>query len=985
MATIPCPLGFFMKLSEPRSPLSYSGVCNARVTEHDGVFTVLVLGAETVGDFTHLGRQFEAARMIVCCGPGLEMNTRSCEYPNIQFLVGDPLSRGVKERVLALTDRLDLVIDIGAGLPSQAVGAFAHYWDHVASGGSYLFLGLDRVGSHAETVFPEVSIGDFAMRLWQVAHHNRNSTSAERSALLAPFGEALPVEFRESGLARVHEVELSIAHCVVRKGNKTCGDPMSCWLPEPMLDAKASAPEALLVQPYETLEIDQELAARTREVFALQQEVRSLRARCDSMTKAELDFVALQESRSWRLTRPLRVLIGLLLRESGYVTEIRGVFRLLAGRFPSWLRRVVFSEPHIEERGVARPRLRRDVPVDIVVVRLHGEADSIRRCLESVLRFTLPPYRLFLTEAGSGGADIHVLEQLAAAYGAHMLPHDQDRGLGSALPPMPTPDFNRWVALLRDDVVVSEGWLDGLAEALSLDPQAAAVGSLTTAMLNNWFTDLEGDFADRTAEWADAEKVAASVFRVGCRQPIRVSRLDGACVLFRSGGLVKAARCTAEEARTNGGRARAIPPGRTRLVVAGDVFVGTAVVPCENVRELLRASVERSLSYWTQMFPTSAHDGSVPLSLAAVCGRAAEDVRWGRVAMVDRSRFEGRRVAFLLSADASSARSAFLLAQAHALGDLGIDAWIVRIGSETAGSSAESELPILHAKCHRHVPEALADTGVQFDAVVAVGAELLEAVPKLGTVRACYLWAGPGARPEIVDTEQLRILTGEALSDLRVLTESDKALEALTERVALRAAVVGPSTDTAIFRPPLRYGRRLGGLRIMILTGCRHDDLRLAVSSLPAPFRSRLVPRDVVVTSLAIELRRLSEYSRRSSSLQGVAPTDLANRLRRCDVFLTLCQSTLADYVALAAMACGCAVVIARNDGAPEFAHHEENALVVVANRAANAVARLARDRALCDRLRLRAASEATARSHRRAALAMANALFDADVAERPL
>jgi len=137
----------------------------------------------------------------------------------------------------------------------------------------------------------------------------------------------------------------------------------------------------------------------------------------------------------------------------------------------------------------------------------------------------------------------------------------------------------------------------------------------------------------------------------------------------------------------------------------------------------------------------------------------------------------------------------------------------------------------------------------------------------------------------------------------------------------------------------------------------------------------------VLAADLSLALKDLAA----TESLTDLSPQHLSMRLRRSDIFLDLSDSPAGELVTLAAMACGCAVVISRTG--PEFARHEDNALVVAhtdQDTPMAAVERLAADHVLCDRLRRQAALDAAARPHRRAALALASFLFDGDLEARP-
>lgn len=738
---------------------------------------------------------------------------------------------------------------------------------------------------------------------------------------------------------------------------------------------------------------------RNREVFALEQEIRTLRARCEALAAVESEFTALGESRSWRWTRPLRVLLGLLLREPAYVGQLRSLTRWIHSRgLGGWLHALFPPDSPIEQMGVPRPRRRRDVSVDIVVL-IDGQVALVRQCLDAVLRSTLPPYRLFLMDV-SGKPEIDAyLDRLAATHGAQLLPHDPSLGVGRTLYAALQPEKG-WLALLRDDTIVSEGWLDALMQAAAIYPRAAVVGPLTTAMLHEWLpaTEQGAIIGETTTGLADLDDIAAAVLRVGCRQPIAVRHLDGACLLVRR-ELLNAS--TGVDARTLAKGIELNPTPwswtrrwRPRLLLADDVYVETRAKPTGRCRQ----SEQNAVGVDANRGDTNAGRGSVNIesdtchliALAATCGRLAEEIQWGRAALSRNPRLEGRRVAFLMPAGTVSAGIAALLDQAQALRDLGVDAWIVRVGLVRPPSEAVSpafQLPVLWARSARDVQTTLADVDIRFDAVVAVGMDMLGALPlAAGPICGCYLPADSRIEPAVLGSEQRALLRRPTSGRLRLLAQIGGTAESLAKQLAVQSGVVGASIDTAVFRPSpaMDVGNRAP--RISVLLGRDLEGAGLSLWELPVRLRSRLrlpMPVDAV---LAADLSLALKDPAATESLADLSPQDLSIRLRRSDIFLDLSDSPAGEFVTLAAMACGCAVIISCTGTGPEFARHEGNALIVAnADQDAPiaAVARLAADHVLCDRLRRQAALDAAARPHRRAALALAITLFDGDLEAR--
>jgi hypothetical protein len=589
------------------------------------------------------------------------------------------------------------------------------------------------------------------------------------------------------------------------------------------------------------------------------------------------------------------------------------------------------------------------------------------------------------------------LSAFAGTHGAQLLPQNSDSSLGYGLSAALGQADGGWVALLRDDVVVAEGWLDRLMQALTTDVRAAAVGPLTTAVLCDMLPASEQGaiVGDATAEPVHVDEIAAAAFRVGCWRPVRVSRLDGACLLLRGERRGALSRIDLRPWLNGNGRASSLwfqlSGQSARLLLAADVYVQTGAAP--SVRgAVAQRGASNALGAMNEAGSVQARvavapDGGHPIALAAACGRIAEEIKWESSAASRNSWFEGRRLALLLPVSALSTGITVVLDQAYALRDLGVDAWIVRVGaspSHAEVASAAFQLPVLWARTARDVPPTLADTGIRFDAVVAVGMKMLEALPfSKEPICGCYLPAESIVEMAAPSRHHVALLGHcAAQGRLRLLAQVATAAGSLLEQLAVQPEVVGVSIDTTVFRPLPTAVAGSHAQRISVLRAQGPDGAQLSLGALPTPRRSRLGLSMWADSVLGDDLSRAMKKSEATDLLIDLDPLDLAMQLRRSEVFLDLSNSPLGEIITLAAMACGCAVIIACSDRGPEFARHEENALIVDRADAAApvaAIARLVADPVFCDRLRRQAAVDAASRPHRRAALALASALFDCD------
>ncbi len=102
---------------------------------------------------------------------------------------------------------------------------------------------------------------------------------------------------------------------------------------------------------------------------------------------------------------------------------------------------------------------RRDEPVDIVIC-VHNALGSVRACIESVLRCTMPPYRIVVVDDGSGSETAAYLDQIAGEQGLTLIRNAEAQGYTRAANTGLKAVAAPWVVLLNSDTIVSPDWLD---------------------------------------------------------------------------------------------------------------------------------------------------------------------------------------------------------------------------------------------------------------------------------------------------------------------------------------------------------------------------------------------------------------------------------------------------------------------------------------------------------------------------------------------
>ncbi|MBW2458564.1 MAG: glycosyltransferase family 2 protein, partial [Deltaproteobacteria bacterium] len=177
------------------------------------------------------------------------------------------------------------------------------------------------------------------------------------------------------------------------------------------------------------------------------------------------------------------------------------------------------------------------LPMTTIVVVSSGPLGATERCLAGIYRHTHVPFEVIVVP---GAASEDSLRHL------HALSHDDLRVLAQDEPLCVGAAFNtgaaaargEFLALLRDDTLVCEGWLEPLLRGLVAHPQLAVIGPMTNVAPNGQRLD-----EDLSTASADRDQVAATLgLRAsGCIAPER--NLLGFCRVMRQQLFEELGRC----------------------------------------------------------------------------------------------------------------------------------------------------------------------------------------------------------------------------------------------------------------------------------------------------------------------------------------------------------------------------------------------------------------------------------------------------------
>lgn len=767
------------------------------------------------------------------------------------------------------------------------------------------------------------------------------------------------------------------------------------------------------------------LGARSREEElerALGERDRRLQALRSQLAEGEAFIARVLGSRSWRVLQFLqrsrrwllpkgslraRVLRDLLSRAAGAASAVHRLGRRLARRPVSG--QVGLAGAHPDEPlpegllvhpGKVRPHTAR---VDIVVC-VHDALADVTACLESLLRTTMPPFRLVLVDDGSSAETRDYLAAFAADQAAILVRNETARGYTVAANQGLRLTSGDYVVLLNSDTVLTRGWLDRLVACAESEPRIGIAGPLSNTA--SWQSvpsvlDDDGDWAANPLPVGQTgEGMADLVAQASPGVYPRIPFLNGFCFLIRREvitaiGLLDETTFPRGYGEENDFCARARGAGFS-TAVAGDAYVWhrqSRSFSHDERKRLADSSTEVMFArYGAATMSSEVEACRTDRVLEGVRARVGIAPTRADLIEAGRQRWEGKRLLFLLPIAKPGGGGHVVIQEAHAMLRMGVDVRLLNLRGARQGFERWHpglELPVILVDDPSGVAEACAG----FDAVVATACFSVEWIDTVfgrqSPVRGYYIQDFEPAFTREGTAEYWSALGSYTrFPDLIRFTKTEWNRETVRENVGVDCTVVGPSVDLDLFRP-----------RPRLWEARRDAPLRVAAMVRPStPWRQPALTMEVLkefMTRHDHEAEVIVFGEEPSNDAFGEFATDfrwrhagmltrprLAALLNEIDVFADFSAHQAMGLTAMEAMACGATAILPRSGGAGSFARHRENALLVDSRKPSGCVAALetlVEDRPLCQRLGRQAMLDVCGFPPEQAAFRILAALFPAE------
>lgn len=292
--------------------------------------SLLEIGVQNGGSLSIWANYFERAEKIVGCDINPDCARLRYEDARISVIVGDANSAAIRDRILEITDQFDLIIDDGSHTSGDIIKSFLLYFRNLKEGG--LFVAEDLHCSYWKEfdggLYDPYSSIAFFKHLADIINYEHWGIEKRPIDFLVDFRDKYHVEITEDDLSKIHSVEFINSVCVIRKraaGENKLGMRVIAGTKEEVVpghfELNSSVPVALnqSLNPWSNREFSpmREIELLKCEIAELQGKDRVrgselkriqvlLSERENVCTSLQNELHAVKNSRSWRVTAPLR-------------------------------------------------------------------------------------------------------------------------------------------------------------------------------------------------------------------------------------------------------------------------------------------------------------------------------------------------------------------------------------------------------------------------------------------------------------------------------------------------------------------------------------------------------------------------------------------------------------------------------------------------------------------------------------------------------
>nr|WP_290228023.1 glycosyltransferase [Trichocoleus desertorum] len=611
------------------------------------------------------------------------------------------------------------------------------------------------------------------------------------------------------------------------------------------------------------------------------------------------------------------------------------------------------ADSFITEVSSRQPLVRYSVTVDIIVC-VHNALDDVKRCLESVIRYSRMPYSLVLVDDGSGEETCKYLKDFANAQGATRIRNEVAKGYTSAANQGLRLSQGDYAILLNSDTVVTPNWLDRIVACGESDPQIGLIGPLSNTASWQSIPEIvhQGDWADnQLPEGMTIANWAKLVAHYSERLYPRIPFLNGFCLAIKQRvikelGYFDEATFGEGYGEENDYCLRAFKAG-WQLAIADDAYIyhSQSRSYSHERRKLLCARSDKALvvKHGQQIISDNVNVCRFDRAIQGI--RAQSQVVAMRQSLIEdgKSRWEGKRVLFILPIIEPGGGGNVVLQEATAMQKMGVDVRIVNLSGHQntfERSYPQNNIPVIYVEKEHHISGLLP----QYDAVIATLYKSVDWLEPLTPdqslpIRGYYIQDfEPYFFPNNSESFRTACNSYTRYPDLVRITKTEWNRSLVKQKIGVDCSIVGPSVNIDLYRPRRRrdsdWPYRPLRIAAMIRPSTPRRNPKLTLEVLRDIHQAYREDIEIILFGCEADdpnfLALPHDFPWRNAGI--LTRPQLAFLLNEVDIFVDFSTFQAMGLTAMEAMACGVAAIVPENGGAQSFARHEENSLMVDTN-----------------------------------------------------
>ena len=661
---------------------------------------------------------------------------------------------------------------------------------------------------------------------------------------------------------------------------------------------------------------------------------------------------------SWRERRIKSFFRSLVMfSKEGPLPSLKRTYRQISWRMRSRLQQKRFqSAEYIQSQSFEVPAVEEhplpgvhNAQIDVIIC-VHNALEDVKRCLQSVLAHSNPPYRLILVDDGSQDETRDYLIEFREQQNCTLIRNDAARGYTYAANQGLQAAQGDFCVLLNSDTIVTPIWLDRLTACALSDGRIGIVGPLSNTA--SWqsipLITEDGDWATNPLPPnVTIDEMGVLVATGSARLYPEMKLLNGFCLFIRREVLEQIGFFDEEHFGVGYGeeddfclRARA---SGWKLALADDVYIFHAQsksYSTERRKQLYENAGKRLRDkHGEQLIHAGVEFNQNNPVLQGIRARSQGWFARQSVIAAGKHTFATKRVLFLLPIMFAGGGGNVIISEAHALRRMGVDVRFFNLPEYRQAferSYPDLNIPVIYAS-----PQDLPQIGGRFDAMIATinsSVAWLQEMPKVHSqVRLGYYVQGfePLMYPEGSPDYQNALQSYTLFPELIPFTKTAWTRQQVQEHTGAVCQIVGPSVEIDLFRPRPTIWRAQGEQPIKIAAMVRADSAyrspRLTMEVLQKASWRYSPAIEILLFGIDPDHPEFSklpvEFAWRSTGM--LSPRQVARLMTEIDIFVDFSQHQAMGLSALEAMACGAAVIVPQNGGAVEFVRDGHNGLVV--------------------------------------------------------